>query len=42
MLATNMNVTTAPRPSPWEQDDKGLQKVVVEESGEQGDQEDTS
>ena len=33
--ATNFNVATAPTPLPWEQDDKGLQKAVIEEPGEQ-------
>ncbi|KAL9133116.1 MAG: hypothetical protein Q9175_005707 [Cornicularia normoerica] len=36
---TNVNVTTAPRPVPWEQDDKGLQKAVAEEPSEQGNPE---
>ena len=34
--ATNLNVKTALRSLPREKDDKGLQKTVAEESGEQG------
>ena len=30
----NANVATGPRPLPWEQDDKGLQKAMTEEPGE--------
>lgn len=37
--ATNAKATTAPRPLPWEQDDKGLQKAVAEKPREQGDRE---
>ncbi len=33
--ATNINVTTAPRPLPCEQDDKALQKAVAEEPREE-------
>ena len=31
----NMNITIAPRPLPWEQDDKDVQKAVAVEPGEQ-------
>lgn len=34
--STVINSTTVPRPSALEQDDKGLQKAVAEEPGEQG------
>ena len=40
--ATSFNVTTAPRPAPWEQDDKGLQKSVAEEPGVQETREEAS
>lgn len=37
--ATVVNSTTVPRLSAWEQDDKGLQKAVADEPGEQGNRE---
>ena len=41
MITTNLNITTAPRPLPWEQDNKGLQKAIAKEPSEQGPREDT-
>ena len=38
-VVTNVNLMIAPRPFPREEDDKSPQKVVVEEPGEPGSQE---